>query len=205
MNFRAMELPFLQSQYAVQGASVSPQKPPLPACGETVHQRREKRIVLSSVSCCKVFFLHEDATSTLNSSVSELRINSRNQAKDFDSILDSILPAIIYMYRYISYFLKVCIMPVHFYKELHQYLFSLPERNLKRIFTFMKKSEKQKVFVLEGAFIEAVRPEQQEWYHQAPSRRLYSASQHQAARALNCMSICALSQFISCIRQQDVP
>ena len=40
-------------------------------------------------------------------------------------------------------------IPLRFYKKnLHQFLFSLTKRNLKRIFTFMKKRQKYLAFVL---------------------------------------------------------
>lgn len=41
-------------------------------------------------------------------------------------------------------------IPLRFYKKnLHQFLFSLTKRNLKRIFTFMKKDKKYLAFVLQ--------------------------------------------------------
>lgn len=59
-----------------------------------------------------------------------------------------------------------------FMKDLHWYLFSLSERNLKRIFTFMKKRQKEKIafgvcFAAESLYKGIVHPEPQEWSCQA--------------------------------------
>lgn len=59
-------------------------------------------------------------------------------------MLGNILPVIIYTYRYISYFLKVCNMPIHFYKRTTLVPIFTTRKKSKEDFTFMKKSEKRK-------------------------------------------------------------
>lgn len=58
-----------------------------------------------------------------------------------------------------------------FWKDLHEYLFSLTKRHPERIFAFMKKAKsKHSVqFVSQRAIRERVRMQQLEWRHQAPS------------------------------------
>lgn len=79
-----------------------------------------------------------------------------------------------------------------FTKDLHSYRFSLTKRNPKRIIAVMKKGKKWKVgFSLCFAvsrYRGRTHPQHWEWTHQAPSlRTIYSASQHQATTALNCI------------------
>lgn len=79
-----------------------------------------------------------------------------------------------------------------FTKDLHYYRFSLTKRNPKRIIAVMKKGKKWKVgFSLCFAvsrYRGRTHPQHWEWTHQAPSlRTIYSASQHQATTALNCI------------------
>ena len=84
-------------------------------------------------------------------------------------------------------------------KDLHEYLFSLTERNLKRTFYFNKKGKKWKwhsVFASQQAFIEAAHTQScRNGTTQLLLWKIYSASQHQAAIALNC--VCEHLCFIS--------
>lgn len=81
-----------------------------------------------------------------------------------------------------------------FTKELHKYLFSLSERNQKRILAFIKKkkkSRKQKqysAFVLQESLWRQCDPRQnsESGTTKLPPQELHSAAQHPAAIALNC-------------------
>lgn len=60
-----------------------------------------------------------------------------------------------------SIFHKFTLLHFMFMKDLHQYLFQLTKRNLRRIFIFMEKGENENIihlFVLQQAVIEAVHP-----------------------------------------------
>lgn len=66
----------------------------------------------------------------------------------------------------------------HLTKDLPRYLFSLTERNLKRIFASMKKAKIALDAHLQQP-VEAVAPQQQEWpCCGAPAQEPPSASQH---------------------------
>lgn len=88
-------------------------------------------------------------------------------------------------------FRKSVLYHTTFTEDLHQYLFLLTKRNLKRIFTFTKKGEKQKqhsASVLQRAIIEAARnPSRESGTAKLLPQELDPAFQHQAAIALKCV------------------
>lgn len=95
------------------------------------------------------------------------------------------------------HYLKVRFTSLHFYRRpTLNTVFANPKKS-KEDFHFYKKEWKSKtafsVCFAASPYRGSVHPEQREWRRQAPSRKLHSASQHQAAIALNSVA----SGFIS--------
>lgn len=104
-------------------------------------------------------------------------------------------------------FWNVTLCHFGFMKHIHLYLLSLMERNSKRTFAFMKKRWKMKIafsiYFAEGKPLDRCHAPQQGAWGVGPTKllpqTLHSASEHHATTGLNCVSICALSEFILCI------
>lgn len=94
------------------------------------------------------------------------------------------------------------VIPLHFYKRSMLIPIFANNQSIWRVFSLFlqKKAKSKEAFSIGFAAsrYRAVHPEQREGHHQSPSL-LHSASQHPAARALNFVSVCALSQVILCI------
>ena len=98
-------------------------------------------------------------------------------------------------YRY-PYFSKVCFKPLHFYESPTLEPVFTNWMKSEEDFCFYKKRRKAKIafrVCFAAACVQAADTEQWEWRHQTPS--LGTASQHQAARVLNC--VCEHQCFIS--------